>query len=35
MEREVDKITKYQDLGRELRRRWNAKTKIVPVVTVA
>ena len=32
MEREVDKITKYQDLGRELRRLWNMKTEIVPVV---
>ena len=32
MEREVDKITKYQDLGRELKRLWNVKTEIVPVV---
>ena len=32
MEREIDKITKYQDLGRELRRLWNMKTEIVPVV---
>ena len=29
MEREMDKITKYQDLGRELQRLWN---KIVPVL---
>ena len=35
MEREIDKITKYQDLGRELRRLWNVKTEIVPVVTGA
>ena len=32
MEREIDKITTYQDLGRELRRLWNVKTEIVPVV---
>ena len=32
MVREIDKITKYQDLGRELRRLWNVKTEIVPVV---
>ena len=32
MEGEMDKITKYQDLGRELRRLWNMKTEIVPVV---
>ena len=35
MEREIDKITKYQDRGRELRRLWNVKTDIVPVVTAA
>ena len=32
MEKEIDKITKYQDLGRELRRLWNVQTEIVPVV---
>ena len=35
MEREIDKITKYQDLGRELRRLWNVKTEIIPVVVGA
>ena len=32
MEREIDKITKYQDIAREIRRLWNVKTQIVPLV---
>ena len=31
-EREKDKIKKYQDLGRELRKIWNVKVKIIPLV---
>ena len=29
-EKEKDKIEKYQDLGRELQKIWNVKTKIIP-----
>ena len=32
MERGIDKITKYQDLARELGRLWNVETEIVSVV---
>ena len=31
-EREKSKTEKYQDLGRELQKIWNAKVKIIPVV---
>ena len=31
-EKEKDKIEKYQDLGRELRKIWNGKVKIIPLV---
>ena len=31
-EKEKDKIEKYQDLGRELRKIWNVKVKITPLV---
>ena len=31
-EKEKDKIEKYQDLGRELQKRWNVKVKIIPLV---
>ena len=31
-EKEKDKIEKYQDLGRELQKIWNAKVKIIPLV---
>ena len=31
-EKEKDKITKYQDLGRELQKIWNVKVKIIPLV---
>ena len=31
-EKEKDKIEKYQDLGRELQKIWNAKLKIIPLV---
>ena len=31
-EKEKDKIEKYQDLGRELRKIWNVKVKIIPLV---
>ena len=29
---EKDKIEKYQDLGRELQKKWNVKVKIIPLV---
>ena len=32
MERGLDNITEYQDLARELRRLWNVKTQLVPIV---
>ena len=31
-EKKKDKIEKYQDLGRELQKIWNAKEKIIPLV---
>ena len=31
-EKEKDKIEKYQDLGKELRKIWNVKVKIMPLV---
>ena len=31
-EKEKDKIEKYQDLRRELRKIWNVKVKIIPLV---
>ena len=31
-EKEKDKIEKYQELGRELQKIWNAKVKITPLV---
>ena len=31
-EKEKDKIGKYQDVGRELQKIWNAKVKIIPLV---
>ena len=32
IEKEKDKIEKYQDLGRELQKIWNVKMKIIPLV---
>ena len=32
IEKEKDKIEKYQDLGRELKKIWNVKVKIIPLV---
>ena len=32
MEREKDKIEKYQELGRELQKIWNVKVMIIPLV---
>ena len=32
MEKEKDKIEKYQELGRELQKIWNVKVKIIPLV---
>ena len=32
VEKENNKIEKYQDLGRELQNKWNAKVKIIPLV---
>ena len=31
-EKEKDKVEKYQDLGRELQKRWNVKVIIIPLV---
>ncbi|XP_068704584.1 uncharacterized protein [Montipora foliosa] len=31
-EKEADKVEKYQNLARELRRMWEVKTKVVPIV---
>ena len=31
-EKEAEKVEKYQNLARELRRMWEVKTKVVPVV---
>ena len=31
-EKEKDKIEKYQDLGTELKKTWNVKVKIIPLV---
>ena len=30
--KEKDRIEKYQDLGRELKKIWNVKVKIIPLV---
>ena len=32
IDKEKDKIEKYQDLGRELQTIWNVKVKIIPLV---
>ena len=32
IEKEKDKVEKYQDLGRELQKIWNVKVKIIPLV---
>ena len=32
MEKEKDKIEKYQELGRKLQKIWNVKVKIIPLV---
>ena len=34
-EKEKDKIEKCQDLGRELKKIWNVKVKIIPLVVVS
>ncbi|XP_072169481.1 uncharacterized protein [Diadema setosum] len=34
-EKEKEKIEKYQDLARELRRLWNMRTKVIPIVVGA
>ena len=31
-EKEKDKIEKYQELGRELQKKWNVTVKIIPLV---
>ena len=31
-EKEIDKVEKYQDLGRESQKIWNVKVKIIPLV---
>ena len=35
IEKEKDKIEKYQDLGRELQKIWNVKVKIIPLVVAS
>ena len=30
--KEVEKIEKYQDLARELRKLWNMKVKVIPII---
>ena len=35
IEKEKDKIEKYQDLRRELLKIWNVKVKIIPLVVVS
>ena len=32
VEKEKDKMKKYQDFGRELQKIWNVKVKIIPLV---
>ena len=32
VEEEIDKIEKYQDVGRKLQKIWNVKVKIIPLV---
>ena len=32
VEKEKEKIEKYQDLARELKKIWNMKVKVVPIV---
>ena len=34
-EKEAEKILKYKDLTIETQRMWNAKTKVIPVITGA
>ena len=33
--KEIEKIEKYQDLARELRKLWNMKVSIIPVIVGA
>ena len=33
--KEKEKIDKYQDLAKELRKLWKVKTRVVPIVTGA
>ena len=34
-EKEIEKVERYQNLARELRRTWEVKTKVVPIVVGA
>ena len=35
IKKEAEKILKCKDLTREIRRMWNVKTKVIPVITGA
>ena len=33
--KEKEKITKYQDLARELKKQWNMKVRMIPIIVGA
>jgi len=32
IKKEAEKILKYKDLTKEIQRKWNVKTKVIPVI---